>query len=116
MRCAGTAQSGTEALAEQRLRLLRSFRAAAAQLMNALLAHMLQGLHGPSLDPVLMNIQVGHLSGLKGTNLVISWVSLGKNASVDHTETLGTRSTVAYLPDWCCDTKFYLPYSVLAAT
>ena len=110
VRCAGRAQSGTEALAEQRLRLLRSFRAAAAQLLNALLAHILRGLHGPSLHPVLMNIQVGCWSGL------IVWVSLGKNASVDHTETLGTRSTVAYLPDWCCDTKFYLPYSVLAAT
>ena len=89
MRCAGTAQSGTEALAEQRLRLLRSFRAAAAQLMNALLAHMLQGLHGPSLDPALMNIQVGCWSGLKRASLVTVWLSLGKHASADHTETLG---------------------------
>ena len=60
--CAGKGQSGTDRLAEQRLRLLRSFRAAAAQLLNALLAHMLQGLHGPSLDPARLNIQVSFLS------------------------------------------------------
>lgn len=47
-----------EALAEQRLRMLRSFRAAADQLLNALLAYMLQGLHGPSLDPAALNVQV----------------------------------------------------------
>ena len=51
-------QSGIDALAEQRLRRLRSFRAAAAQLLTALLAHMLQGLHGRALDPAALNFQV----------------------------------------------------------
>ena len=70
-RCAGKGQSGTDALAEQRLRLLRSFRAAAAQLLNALLAHMLQGLHGPLLDPALLKIQVSFPS----KKLVLSGLS-----------------------------------------
>ena len=58
MYSAGVHVDGTEALAEQRLRMLRAFRAAAAQLLDALLRHMLQGLHGPSLATVLLELQV----------------------------------------------------------
>lgn len=56
--CAGAHGSGTEALAERRLRMLRAFRAAAAQLLDALLRHMLQGLHGPSSPTALLDLQV----------------------------------------------------------
>ena len=43
---------------------LRSFRAAAAQLLTALLAHMLQGLHGRALDPAALQ-SPGELSSLQ---------------------------------------------------
>ncbi len=61
---AGVHGGGTEALAEQRLRMLRAFRAAAAQLLDALLVHMLQGLHGPSLATALLELQVCHCADL----------------------------------------------------
>ncbi len=61
---AGAHGSRTEALAEQRLRMLRAFRAAAAQLLDALLRHMLQGLHGPSLATVFAELQVCQSHGL----------------------------------------------------
>ena len=51
-------------MAEQRLRMLRAFRAAAAQLLDALLRHVLQGLHSPTLDIALTELQVRQSSGL----------------------------------------------------
>ena len=75
---AGGDGGGTEALAEQRLRMLRAFRAAAAQLLDALLVHMLQELHGSSLVTALSELRVCHCAELCTCPLTQQLHALGK--------------------------------------
>ena len=65
-------------LAEQRLRVLRAFRAAAAQLLDALLVHMLQELHGSSLVTALSELRVCHSAELCTCHLTQQLHALGK--------------------------------------